>query len=157
MIIRIPQRTPDDCTIAMVMGPPYTYERVLADCERFSKVSSDGKFLAWWEHYLGEEGFEGVYCHFDGLHSLQDYGGIVLGILGMDIRHLRSMHVVAVDEFGIVDPADNAPDHVPINHYVQNRKQDGCVFHQEWLAVRKAPALNPRDGHRSDTEKAEEA
>jgi hypothetical protein len=34
MIIRIPQRTQDDCvicTLAMVMGPPYSYERVVAE------------------------------------------------------------------------------------------------------------------------------
>lgn len=143
MIVRIPQRTRDDCTIctvAMVMGAPYTYERVLADSDRYSKVSSDGKFLAWWEHYLGEEGFEGVYCRFDGLYALKDYAGAVLGMLGMDIPHLKSMHIVAVDEFGVVDPADNAPEHVPISHYVKNRKQDGLVFHEEWLAVRKKPA-----------------
>ena len=46
-------------------------------------------------------------------------------------------HLVAVDELGVVDPADNAPDHVPLDHYVWNRKQDGVVFHTEWLAVRK--------------------
>jgi len=64
----------------------------------------------------------------------------VLGILRMDIPSLRAAHVVAVDEIGVVDPADNAPDHVPLLAYVLNRANDGVVFHDEWLAVRK-PSL----------------
>jgi hypothetical protein len=140
MIVRIPQRTQDDCaicTVAMVMGPPYSYERVLADSAKYPKTSSDGKFYAWWESYFRDEGFESIYCYFDGLHALGQYGGAVSGMLGMDIPHLKSMHIVAVDELGVVDPSDNAPDHVPLDHYVWNRKQEGVVFHTEWLAVRK--------------------
>jgi hypothetical protein len=142
MIVRIPQRTQDDCaicTVAMVMGPPYSYERVLADSANYPKISADGKFYAWWESYIREEGFESIYCHFNGLHALGQYGGAVAGMLGMDIPHLRSMHIVAVDELGVVDPADNAPDHVQLDYYVWNRKHDGAVFHTEWLAVRKIP------------------
>jgi hypothetical protein len=43
----------------------------------------------------------------------------------------------AMDERGVVDPADNAPNHVPLGAYVRSRVQDGVVFHTEWLAVRK--------------------
>lgn len=74
-------------------------------------ISSDGKFSAWWETYFRDEGFEGIYCYFDGLHALGQYGGAVVGMLGMDIPRLNRGHIVAVDEFGVVDPADNAPDH----------------------------------------------
>ena len=143
MIIRIPQREQDDCAIcvvAMVMGHPYFYKRVLADSANYSKTSPDGKFYAWWEIYFRDEGFDCTYCHFDGLHALPMYGGEVVGMLGMDIPHLNRAHIVAVDEIGVVDPADNAPDHVPLNHYVWNRKQDGVIFHTEWLAVRKMPS-----------------
>jgi hypothetical protein len=142
MIVRIPQRTQDDCaicTVAMVMGPPYSYERVLAESGRFPKLSSEGKFFAWWETYFRDEGFDGAYCRFDGLRALGLYGGDVVGMLGMDIPHLNRGHIVAVDEIGVVDPADNAPDHVPLDHYVWNRKQDGVIFHTEWLAIRKIP------------------
>ena len=93
MIVRIPQRTQDDCaicTVAMVMGPPYSYERVLADSANYPKISADGKFYAWWESYIREEGFESIYCHFNGLHALGQYGGAVAGMLGMDIPHLRT-------------------------------------------------------------------
>jgi hypothetical protein len=67
------------------------------------------------------------------------YGGDVVGMLGLDIPHLNRGHIVAVDEIGVVDPADNAPDHVPLDHYVWNRKRDGVIFHPEWLAIRKRP------------------
>lgn len=142
MIILIPQRTQDDCAIcavAMVMGPPYSYERVLADSAKYQKISSEGKFSAWWETYFRDEGFESTYCYFDGLHALGQYRGAVAGMLGMDVPHLNRAHIVAVDELGVVDPADNAPDHVPLGAYVRNRLQDGVVFHTEWLAVRKIP------------------
>jgi hypothetical protein len=143
MITRIPQRAQGDCaicTVAMVMGPPYSYERVLADSLTYRKISSEGLFSAWWETYFREEGFESVYCYFDGLHALEQYGGTVLGMLGMDVPHLNRGHIVAVDELGVVDPADNAPDHMSVGVYVRNRIQDGVVFHTEWLAVRKIPA-----------------
>jgi hypothetical protein len=65
------------------------------------------------------------------------YGGEVCGMLGMDIPHLNRGHIVAVDEIGVVDPADSAPDHVPLDHYAWNRKRDGVIFHSEWLAIRK--------------------
>ena len=71
-----------------------------------------------------------MYCQFDGLHSLKDYGGAILGMLAMEypIPHLKITHVVAVDEFGVVDRADNAPDHVALSDYVQSRIPDGVAF-----------------------------
>jgi hypothetical protein len=74
------------------------------------------------------------------LRAPGQYGGTVAGILGMDIPHLEGAHIVAVDELGMVDPADNAPDHMPLGAYVLNRVQDGVVFHAEWLTVRKIPS-----------------
>src|SRR5271165_4768254 len=98
MIVRIPQRTQDDCAIcaiAMVMGHPYSYERVLADSARYSNLSSEGNFFAWWETYFRDEGFDGAYCRFDGLGALGMYGGDVVGMLGLDIPHLNRGHIVA--------------------------------------------------------------
>lgn len=140
MILRIPQRKEDDCvicTVAMVMGPPYTYERVERDSERYEKVSAEGKFTEWWVTYLRDKGFDTCYCKFDGLHTLGLYAGCVVGILGMDIPHLERGHVVAVDEIGVIDPADNAPDHIALSEYVLSRLPDGVRFHQEWLAIRR--------------------
>lgn len=140
MIARIPQRTKSDCAIcavAMVMGHPYSYERVLRDSNKYPQISPDGKFLSWWETYLRDEGFDACYCRFNGLYALPDYGGGAVGLLGMDIPHLSAAHIVAVDEAGVVDPADNAPNHIPLQHYVLNRLADGVVFHNEWLAVKR--------------------
>jgi hypothetical protein len=33
--------------------------------------------------------------------------------------------IVAVVEFGVIDPADNVPDDVLVDNYVWNRQQDG--------------------------------
>jgi len=41
------------------------------------------------------------------------------------IPHLQMTHIVAVDELGVIDPADKARDHVPVAEYLRNRKQDG--------------------------------
>ena len=59
-----PQRTQDDCaicTVAMVMGPPYSYEQVLADSVKYPRITSDGKFFAWWETYFRDERFDSIY------------------------------------------------------------------------------------------------
>jgi len=91
-----------------------------------------------------------MYCRFDGLCALDQYAGSVVGMLGMDIPHMNAMHIVAVDEFGVVDPADNAPDHVPLASYVYSRRQDGVIFHDQWLAIRRKalakthPLLEPQ-------------
>lgn len=61
----ISQRTDDDCTIcavAMVMGPPYTYERVAEDRKKYPLKNEDGRALPWWKDYLRDEGFEVEYA-----------------------------------------------------------------------------------------------
>jgi len=78
------------------------------------------------------------YCYFDGLYALPSYGGSVTALLGMDIPSLKKSHIVAVDENGVVDPADNAPAHVELGDYVFSRLADGVVFHSEFLAVKRA-------------------
>jgi hypothetical protein len=140
MITRIQQRTKDDCaicTVAMVMGLPFSYERVLSDRRSYALVGETGLFLPWWETYLRDNGFEISRCRFDGLYALPAYNGSVLGILSMDIPRLRAGHVVAVDEAGVIDPADGAPGHVPVQEYVASRLPDGVAFHDEWLAVKQ--------------------
>jgi hypothetical protein len=145
MIDRIAQRTKDDCaicTVAMVMGEPYTYERVLTESAEFPMRTDGGKFLAWWEPYLARERFEKAYRPFLDLYQLPRSNGNVRGILGMEVSHLRKRHVVAVDELGIIDPADGAPDHIDIQEYVLSRLPQGFRFDDEFLAVRSgAPEL----------------
>jgi hypothetical protein len=141
MIKRIPQRTQNDCVIcvlAMVMGPPYSYERVLQDSLKYTKKNPDGTFPAWWQTYLRDEGFLIDYFSSTQLSILSGLPGTVVGILGMNIPHLNSAHAVVVDEIGVVDPATNAPDHIPLQQYLRNRVQDGVVFHDIWLGIKKS-------------------
>jgi hypothetical protein len=119
----------------MVMAHPYTYERVLSDSDKYPKISEAGKFYSWWEPYLRDEGFRAVYRPFLDLYVLPTFGGSVVGLLGIEIPHMKAGHLVAVDELGVIDPSDNAPDHVDIAEYVIARKADGVNFHSEFLAV----------------------
>jgi hypothetical protein len=117
----------------MVTGLPY--ERVLEASERYPRITIDGKFLAWWETYLREEGFELIYRPTSELHLLALNNAA--RIVGMDIPHLKRVHVVAADEMGIIDPADSAPDHIGFAEYFLTRTAEGARFHAEFLAVRK--------------------
>ncbi len=140
MIIRIPQRAKEDCivcAVAMVMGHPYDYKRILRDSINYSAISADGKFLPWWEGYLRDEGFQITYRRFLDLYELPRFKGRVVGLLHMNIPYLRAGHIVAVDELGIVDPADGAKDHIDIQDYVLSRLEDGFVFDKEFLAICK--------------------
>jgi hypothetical protein len=140
MIERVPQRTETDCAIcavAMVMGPPYSYERVLRDSGKYPQVLENGKFHAWWEPYFRDERFRAVYRPFLDLYDLPRFRGRVVGLLGMTISHMKMGHIVGVDELGIIDSADNAPDHIEIGEYVLSRKSQGFSFHAEFLAVER--------------------
>jgi hypothetical protein len=140
VINRIPQRTKTDCAIcavAMVMGYPYNYARVLYDSDRYIKRSEDGRYYAWWETYLQDEGFRAAHRPFADLWSLPKFSGRVAGLLQIDIPHLKSGHIVAVDELGVIDPADDAPDHAEIAEYLVSRKSQGANFHSEFLAVER--------------------
>jgi hypothetical protein len=146
MIERIPQRSKTDCAICvvtMVMGPLYSYERVLRDSEKYPKMSEDGKFSAWWETYLQDEGFLVEYRPFMELYSLPYYGGRMMGLLGFDIPQLQYSHIVAVDELGIIDPADDSPPHTDIAAYVLGRiNNEKAVFHPDFLAVVNPKTVN---------------
>lgn len=139
MIRRIPQRTIDDCvicTVAMVMGSPYHYERVLAESTAFPRLNADGKHFEWWRAYLTREGFDTCYRPWSDLYQLYRYGGQVVGIVNLQSHEIRQGHAVAVDELGIVDPCDGSPDHQDIGQYVLDRRAAGFEFISEFMAVR---------------------
>jgi hypothetical protein len=141
MLRRVAQRTQSDCVIcvlAMVMGWPYSYERVLRDSEKYLK-EVDGKFLGWWDYYLADEGFQIVLRPFSDLYELPRFAGKVVGLLNLSFPHLQQGHIVAVDEMGVVDPADGSPDHINIARYVRDRTAQGARFDASFLAVRRPP------------------
>lgn len=101
------------------------------------KFSEAGKFYAWWESYLRDEGFQATYRPFMDLYKLPELEGRVVGILGMYIPSLKVGHIIAVDECGAVDPAENAPGHMEIREYLLSRTSQGVTFHNDFLAVER--------------------
>jgi hypothetical protein len=77
------------------------------------------------------------YRPFLDLYQLPRFSRRVVGLLGMDNPHRQVAHIVCVDEIGIIDPTDGAPDHIDIGQYVLNRRAQGIIFHSEFLAVER--------------------
>lgn len=106
----ISQRTDDDCTIcavAMVMGPPYTYERVAEDRKKYPLKNEDGRALPWWKDYLRDEGFEVEYATLNDLKRFSDFESLPEGsraLLVYQIPHMKMGHIVAIDRDGVIDP-----------------------------------------------------
>lgn len=107
------QRKKDDCSIcavAMVMGRPYTYERVLADSQKYAWTDGEGRFLPWWKEYLFDEGFDATYPPLTDLKSLSDFASLTedtRALLVFQIPHEQRGHIVAVDRHGIIDPMND--------------------------------------------------
>jgi hypothetical protein len=55
----------------------------------------------------------------------------------MTITQMKKRHIVAADEIGIIDPADDAPDHIEIGNYILDRKSHGFTFDDDFLAVER--------------------
>jgi hypothetical protein len=130
MMEKISQRTHDDCTVcvvAMVMGPPYTYERVLRDSEKYPKADREGHGLAWWKDYLNDEGFQAELRPLSDPRSFSDLASLPddsRAMLVFRIPHPRTGHIVAIDSFGVIDPQENPAGYRSIS--------DFCgIFHVE--------------------------
>src|ERR1035438_2678371 len=110
MMEKISQRTQDDstiCVLAMVMGPPYSYERVFEDGKQYPKTDNEGHGLAWWRGYLKDEGFEVEHRPLSDLRSFSDLASLPEGsraMLVFQIPHMGIGHIVAIDESGVIDP-----------------------------------------------------
>jgi len=102
MMEKISQRTEDDCVIcvvAMVMGPPYTYERVLQDSKKYPRTDNEGRTIAWWKDYLKDEGFEIEQRPLSDLRSFSDLACLPetnRAMLVFQIPHMKMGHIVAV-------------------------------------------------------------
>lgn len=138
MLQPISQRTGDDCVIcvlAMVMGGQYDYERVLQDSARYEKKSEDGRFVAWWQNYLKDEGFQIEYRLLSELRSLPE------GTSGMLVFHKpldNTGHVVAVDQDGIIDPLRTPAEYDSVDSFWEIFRLEGWqLYHKSFLAVRR--------------------
>jgi hypothetical protein len=141
---RISQRSQDDCAVcavAMVIGPPYTYERVLRDSEKYPRTDSDGHFLAWWKDYLSDEGFEAEHMPFSDARSFSDLISIPedsRAMLVFQIPHLRTGHVVAIDQSGVIDPQDDPAEYRSVDDFCSIFRIEGWRLYSAhfWL-IRK--------------------
>ena len=138
---KISQRTSDDCVIcvlAMVMGQPYTYERVLEDSMSYSKKNDQGYFIPWWKDYLSDEGFEVEMRPLSDPNSFSDLKslpGDSRAMLTFEIPHKRIGHIVAIDRFGVIDPMDHPAEYQSVDNFRQIFKIEGWQLHSPhfWL------------------------
>jgi hypothetical protein len=122
---KVSQRTGDDCLIcvlAMVMGPPYTYERVSRDSQKYRHTDDQGRFVAWFADYLRDEGFEAEHRPISDLRTFSDLASLPEGrraMLVFRMPHLKINHVVAIDHRGIIDPQrdDNSSNYQTVEEF----------------------------------------
>lgn len=141
MLIRVPQRTDSDCviaTVAAVMGPLYTYESVQQAQGRYPRLTSHGMFASWWETYLWDEGFPNAYHPVSRLHSIVGPPADIVGIVMLRPPSGKIGHVIAVDEYGCVNPATNWPERIgTLSELLAEYDRLGCPYQPEpeFLAV----------------------
>ena len=144
MMERISQRTEDDCVIcvlAMVMGPPYNYERVLQDSKKYRRTDDQGRTVAWWKNYLEHEGFEVEHTPLSDLISFSDLASLPensRAMLVFRMPHLKIGHVVAIDRCGVIDPQDHPAEYRGVDDFCGIFKIEGWQLYSPhfWL-VRK--------------------
>jgi len=93
------------------MGPPYTYERVAEDREKYSIRDEQGRALPWWKDYLRDEGYEVEYATLTDFRRFSDFCTLPQesrALLVFQIPHMRMGHIVAIDQQGVIDPQVSA-------------------------------------------------
>ncbi len=145
MMEKISQRTEDDCVVcvlAMVMGPPYTYERVLEDSKKYPRRDVEGRTIAWWIDYLKNKGFEIELRPLLDLRSFSDLASIPedsRAMLVFQIPHMKMGHIVAIDRFGVIDPQERPAEYRSVLDFCEIFKIESWRLYSAhfWL-VRKS-------------------
>jgi len=141
---KISQRTRDDCVVcvvAMVMEPPYSYERVLEDSKKYQQTDDQGRFVAWWADYLKDEGFEVEHRAMSDPTTFSDLASLPEGTRAMLVfrmPHLKINHIVAIDHRGVIDPQDHPAEYQSVADFQQIFRIEGwqLPYANFWL-VRK--------------------
>jgi hypothetical protein len=141
---KISQRTEDDCVIcvlAMVMGSPYTYERVSEDSKKYRQTDDEGRFVAWWKEYLMDEGFDVEHRPLFDRRSFSDLMSLpenTRAMLVFRMPHLRIGHIVAIDQCGVIDPQDRPAEYRAVDDFCGIFEVEGWQLYSPhfWL-VRK--------------------
>lgn len=142
---KISQRTGDDCVIcvlAMVMGPPYTYERVLQDSKKYRQTDDQGRFVAWFADYLKDEGFEVEHRPISDLRAFSDLASLPEGsraMLVFRMPHLKINHIVAIDRGGVIDPQDDPAEYKGVTDFRKIFGIEGwqLPYPKFWLVQRR--------------------
>lgn len=128
---KVSQRTGDDCVVcvlAMVMGPPYTYERVLENSKKYQQTDDRGRFVAWWAEYLKDEGFEVEHRAMSDPATFSDLASLPAGTRAMLVfrmPHLKINHIVAIDHCGVIDPQDYPAEYQSVPDFEQIFRIEG--------------------------------
>ncbi len=88
---------------------------------------------------LGGRGRTCEYRPITELETISVYAGDVVGLLVMQQHQLRASHIVAIGEWGFVDPSEGFPDHVPFDQYPRVKSRQGFVFDEDFLAIFNSP------------------
>jgi hypothetical protein len=142
---KISQRTGNDCVIcvlAMVMGPPYTYEKVLQGSKKYLKTNAAGQTVAWWKDYLTDEGFEIEMRPLSDPKSFSDLASLPKdsrAMLVFEIPHMKIGHIVAIDRFGVIDPQDHPAEYKSVDDFVGIYKIKGWRLYSPhfWLVGKR--------------------
>jgi hypothetical protein len=140
---KISQRTSEDCLIcvlAMVMGPPYTYERVLEDSKKYRRAGDEGLTMARSKDYLNNEGFEVENRPLSDLRTFSDLASLPSNSRAMLFFRTRPKigHVVAIDQDGVIDPEDHPAEYKSIRDFREIFGIEGWqLYAPRFLLVRK--------------------
>ena len=141
---KISHRTADDCVICvltMVMGPPYTYERVSQDSKKYRRTDDQGRFVAWWKDYLTDEGLQIEYKPLSNSKPFLDLASLPENSRAMLVfakPHLKIGHAVAIDQCGVIDPQDHPAEYKSVDDFREIFRIEGWQLysHHFWL-IRK--------------------
>lgn len=141
---KISKRTKDDCVVcvlAMVMGQPYTYERVLQGSKKYPKTNAAGQTIAWWKDYLSDEGFEVAMRPLSDPKSFSDLASLPeesRAMLVFQIPHMKIGHIEAIDQFGVVDPQDHPAEYRSVDDFCGIFRVKGWRLYSAhfWLLLR---------------------
>ncbi len=125
----------------MVMGMPYTYEKVLGDSKKYAWTDGESRSLPWWREYLLDEGFEVTYPPLTDLRSFSDFASLAentCALLVFQIPREQRGHIVAIDRHGIIDPMNNPAFYQSVQDFSAIFRIEGWRFyHANYWAIRR--------------------
>jgi hypothetical protein len=149
---KISQRAGNDCVICvltMVMGRPYTYEKVLQGSEKYVRTNAAGHTVTWCKDYLNDEGFEIEIRPLLDPELFSDLASLLKdsrAMLVFEIPHMKIGHTVAIDRFGVIDPQNHPAEYKSVDDFAGIFKIGGWRLYAPhfWLVgKRNSPTSIP--------------